>query len=71
MTTTADQTPEPSLSESVVVPEKKINVSERRALWSSLGPAEKRMLGMTEEEFLKADNITGFGENSVFTRIGT
>lgn len=70
MTTTADQTPEPSLNESAVAPEKKVNLAERRALWAALGPAEKRMLGMTEDQFLSAENITGFGPNSKFTRIG-
>lgn len=69
-TTTVEATPEPSLSESVVAPKSQINVAERRALWQALGPAEKRMIGMTEDQFLAAENITGFGPRSTFTKIG-
>lgn len=65
-----EPTPEPSQSASVAVQEKP-NKTDRVALWNTLTPADKRMIGIfTLEDFLKADNITGFGPNSVFTHEG-
>ena len=71
---TPSQTTEPeSPNESVAVQEKpvekpKIDTAFRKSQWASLDDRSRRMLGMTEKEFLEKEDVTGFGPNSYFTR---
>lgn len=39
----------------------------RQREWDALDEYTKERLGMTEEEFLAAEDVTGFGKNSTFT----
>lgn len=45
------------------------NLSFRRQQWSMLSERDKQNLGMTEEEFLRADDFTGAGPNAYYTKL--